>query len=207
MILIYFLLVSLAMANHETYTDQSKPVQNYTFGDTTYVTMPGRIYHPIDIRDGNEMGYGNFEYPEKSEFRVHGDAYVEESFYVGANITLSIWNETCCAPLYLPNGEPWKFNNTQYTEETCPECNATNVTCSGCRQEILLSEYIEETVRKMDLLYKVLFSATYEEVTAYDYAQTEGAELNGASPMLMKLKITRDVQFDGLVDIGEEEST
>ena len=49
-----------------------------------------------------------------------------------------------------------------------------------------------------------LFSATYEEVSAHDYAQTEGTELNGAAPILMKLKITRDVQFDGLVDIGEE---
>ena len=28
------------------------------------------------------MGYGNFEGPEVSEFRVHGDAYIDETLYV-----------------------------------------------------------------------------------------------------------------------------
>ena len=197
---VLFLFIGLAQANHESYTDQDRQVQQYTFGAVTYVTTPGRIYHPVETRDGQIMGYGNFEAPETNEFRVHGDVYIDETLYVGANVTLSIWNETCCAPLYDQQGDPWVLNGVQYTEQTCPGCNVTM--CSGCRQEILLSQYIEETVRKMNLLYKVLFSATYEEVTAQDYELSQGQELTD-SPVLMKLKITRDVEFGGQVDVGE----
>jgi len=55
----------------------------------------------------------------------------------------------------------------------------------------------------MNLLYKVLFSATYEEVTAQDYELSDGTELS-TEPVLMKLNIKRDVEFHGIVDIIQE---
>lgn len=197
-----FLIILMVSAEHEVYIDSHRSQTTVMINGNEYVSKPERIYHPIEIRDGVEMGYGNFEGPEVSEFRVHGDAYIDETLYVGANVTLSIWNETCCAPLYDTNGAAWTNSGGQhYTESTCPSCNATM--CKGCRQEILLANYIEETVRKMNLLYKVLFSATYEEVTAQDYELSDGTELS-TEPVLMKLNIKRDVEFHGIVDIIQE---
>lgn len=199
-----FLLLCLCvqtLSDHEIYYKQTKAPITITFNGQNYSSIPERIYHPREFRDGKEYGFGNFESPETNEFRVHGDVYIDETLYVGANVTLSIWNETCCPPLYL-NGSPWlDENGTQYTEKSCPSCNVTF--CTGCRQEILLSKYIEDTVKQMNLLYKVLFSATYEEVSQKDYELSEGQELT-QEPILMKLKITRDVEFTGIVDVGED---
>ena len=148
------------------------------------------------------MGFGNFEYPEKSEFRVNGDAYVSESLYVGANITVAYWDDNCCAPLYNESGGAWlNGSGVPYSEATCPSC--VDATCKGCRREILLSEYIEDTVRQMNLLYKVLFSTTYEVVSEEDAALAGGVP--DGSVLQMALRISRDAIFEGKVDIGDAE--
>ena len=176
----------------------------YEYEGHNYSSVPGRIYHVIEYVDGDEMGFGNYEHPEEEELRVHGDAYIAESLYVGANITVSIWNETCCARLYNGSGDAWVNTSTgvQYTEETCPSC--VTATCNGCRVEILLADYIEDTVRQMDLLYQVLFSASYDVVAASDSAAVDAAE--DGEVIYLPLKITRNALFTGTVDIEEEET-
>ena len=199
--ILLLILVCSVTADHDLYGDVRRSAVIVEHGGANYTTNPARIYHTVEFdANGNEMGFGNYEHPENAEFRVHGDAYVAESLYVGANITVTIWNETCCAPLYDTTGNPWaNGSGVQYTEETCPSC--VNATCLGCRREILLAEYIEQTVRQMNLLYQVLFSASYETVSGTDNNLEIAGELK-----LMPLKITRDADFTGEVDVGQYES-
>jgi len=77
-----FLIILMVSAEHEVYIDSQRSQTTVMINGNEYVSKPERIYHPIEIRDGVEMGYGNFEGPEVSEFRVHGDAYIDETLYV-----------------------------------------------------------------------------------------------------------------------------